>query len=284
MIVDSAVYEEGRRDGQVTSARRAASPARSCGSACTSRPPEEFDSLTREFDLHPLAVEDAIHAHQRPKLEVLRRHAVPRPQDRPLRRPRRRSSSSASCSCSCGHDYVITVRHGEASSLAAAREALERDPERHAPRPGGGAARDRRPRRGRLRARRSTGSRTTSTRWRSELFSGRRAERRRSGSTGFSARCSSSGRAIAPLVDPVERLAARPVPARARGGARLLPRRERPPDPRARPARRLRDLLVGLAPGEPGAGARCARTRTCGGSPPGSRSSRCRPRSPASTA
>ena len=31
---------------------------------------EEFDALRREFDLHPLAVEDAIHAHQRPKLEV----------------------------------------------------------------------------------------------------------------------------------------------------------------------------------------------------------------------
>jgi magnesium transporter len=31
---------------------------------------EEFDSVRREFDLHELAVEDAIHAHQRPKLEV----------------------------------------------------------------------------------------------------------------------------------------------------------------------------------------------------------------------
>src|SRR5215211_4739060 len=31
---------------------------------------EEFDSVRREFDLHELAVEDAIKAHQRPKLEV----------------------------------------------------------------------------------------------------------------------------------------------------------------------------------------------------------------------
>jgi magnesium transporter len=30
----------------------------------------------------------------------------------------------------CGSDYVITVRHGEAGSLAGAREALEADPER----------------------------------------------------------------------------------------------------------------------------------------------------------
>ena len=30
----------------------------------------EFESVRREFNLHELAVEDAIHAHQRPKLEV----------------------------------------------------------------------------------------------------------------------------------------------------------------------------------------------------------------------
>ena len=31
---------------------------------------EEFDAVKREFQLHELAVEDAINAHQRPKLEV----------------------------------------------------------------------------------------------------------------------------------------------------------------------------------------------------------------------
>jgi magnesium transporter len=31
---------------------------------------EEFDAVAREFDLHELAVEDAVRAHQRPKLEV----------------------------------------------------------------------------------------------------------------------------------------------------------------------------------------------------------------------
>ena len=30
---------------------------------------EEFESVSREFQLHELAVEDAINAHQRPKLE-----------------------------------------------------------------------------------------------------------------------------------------------------------------------------------------------------------------------
>ena len=31
---------------------------------------QEFESVRREFDLHELAVEDAIKAHQRPKLEI----------------------------------------------------------------------------------------------------------------------------------------------------------------------------------------------------------------------
>ena len=31
---------------------------------------DEFEAVRKEFDLHELAVEDAIQAHQRPKLEV----------------------------------------------------------------------------------------------------------------------------------------------------------------------------------------------------------------------
>ncbi len=31
---------------------------------------EEFDAVRREFQLHELAVEDAVSAHQRPKLEI----------------------------------------------------------------------------------------------------------------------------------------------------------------------------------------------------------------------
>ena len=31
---------------------------------------EEFEAVQREFDLHDLAVEDAVGAHQRPKVEI----------------------------------------------------------------------------------------------------------------------------------------------------------------------------------------------------------------------
>ena len=50
---------------------------------------DELDQVAEDFGLHPLAVEDALKAHQRPKVEQLRRLAVHRPQDAPLRRGRR---------------------------------------------------------------------------------------------------------------------------------------------------------------------------------------------------
>jgi magnesium transporter len=90
---------------------------------------EEFDSLTREFGLHPLAVEDAIHAHQRPKLEVFGEMVL-----LVLKTARYVDPTEVvelgELLVFLGHDFVITVRHGEASSLKPVREALEKDPER----------------------------------------------------------------------------------------------------------------------------------------------------------
>ena len=76
MIVDCAVYEDGRAPRR--SARRSSEAFEACHEPTTRfvwiglyEPTEdEFDSVRREFHLHELAVEDAIHAHQRPKLEV----------------------------------------------------------------------------------------------------------------------------------------------------------------------------------------------------------------------
>jgi len=72
MIVDSAIYVDGRR-----SAPRSLEGTHD---ACHDRggfawiglyepTEEEFASVTGEFELHSLAVEDAVKAHQRPKVE-----------------------------------------------------------------------------------------------------------------------------------------------------------------------------------------------------------------------
>jgi magnesium transporter len=126
VIVDSAVYENGRRtDGPVEQRP----PGSFVWIGLYEPTAEEFDSLKREFDLHPLAVEDATEAHQRPKLEtygdmlflVLKTARYVDPTE---------VVEIGELLVFCGPDYIITVRHGQAGSLAGAREALEADPKR----------------------------------------------------------------------------------------------------------------------------------------------------------
>ncbi|MDQ3636678.1 MAG: transporter, partial [Actinomycetota bacterium] len=73
MIVDNAIYVDGRRSESPDSLEETYE-------ACRERDgfawiglyepsEEEFESVAGEFDLHELAVEDAITAHQRPKIE-----------------------------------------------------------------------------------------------------------------------------------------------------------------------------------------------------------------------
>jgi magnesium transporter len=79
MIVDCAVYEEGKRREGSLELGEAYEAGRNNGDGGKGKfvwiglkepSPEEFDSVAREFHLHELAVEDAIKAHQRPKIEV----------------------------------------------------------------------------------------------------------------------------------------------------------------------------------------------------------------------
>ncbi|WP_262056493.1 magnesium and cobalt transport protein CorA [Streptomyces sp. STR69] len=93
------------------------------------RPTErELLSLAAEFDLHPLAVEDAMEAHQRPKLErygdtlfvVL---SAARYLDTP------EEVDFGELHVFVGPDFVITVRHGAAPDLSAVRQRMEESPE-----------------------------------------------------------------------------------------------------------------------------------------------------------
>ena len=74
VIVDMALYENGQRLPGKVDLDRAYEACRNpeCFAWIGLFEPtaDEFDSVRREFDLHELAVEDAINAHQRPKLEV----------------------------------------------------------------------------------------------------------------------------------------------------------------------------------------------------------------------
>jgi magnesium transporter len=138
VIVDCAIYENGRRRDGSVDLHHAYSACRRDGNfawiGMYEPTEEEFDSLRREFDLHPLAVEDAIHAHQRPKLEVFEDMVFI-----VLKTARYVDSEEVvqfgEILIFLGEDYILTVRHGKASALKPVRESLESDPEllKHGP-------------------------------------------------------------------------------------------------------------------------------------------------------
>ncbi|HYM52316.1 MAG TPA: magnesium/cobalt transporter CorA [Candidatus Dormibacteraeota bacterium] len=132
MIVDCAVYREGRRSDGDISVHDAVSACRQPDAfvwiGLYEPTEDEFDSIRREFNLHELAVEDALHAHQRPKLEVysetvfivLKTARYVDPDE---------VVSLGEILIFLGPDFIITVRHGEASELHGVRTQLERQPE-----------------------------------------------------------------------------------------------------------------------------------------------------------
>jgi len=133
VIVDCAIYENGiRRDGHVDLEHAydgRHEPGRFVWIGLYEPTEEEFATLQREFKLHPLAVEDAIHAHQRPKLEIYDEMVF-----MVLKTARYVDPTEVielgEVLVFLGEDFVITVRHGEASSLAGVRETLDADPKR----------------------------------------------------------------------------------------------------------------------------------------------------------
>ncbi|HUR17790.1 MAG TPA: magnesium/cobalt transporter CorA [Acidimicrobiales bacterium] len=134
MIVDCAVYESGVRmqgELQLENALEASrtNPDSFVWVGLAEPDAAEFDSVAAEFDLHPLAVEDAIHAHQRPKLEmygrtmfvVLKAAAYVGHED---------AIELSEVMLFLGDRFLVSVRHGPSSVLSDVRSRLESDPER----------------------------------------------------------------------------------------------------------------------------------------------------------
>ncbi len=132
MIVDCAVYRQGHRTEGPEDFSEALSAARAAGGFVwvgLHEPTEkEFDHVSHEFALHPLAVEDALKAHQRPKLEVYEDSLflVLKPV---VYEPDSDTVSSGEVMVFLGEGFVVTVRHGEGAPLAAVRHRLEQEPE-----------------------------------------------------------------------------------------------------------------------------------------------------------
>jgi magnesium transporter len=132
VIIDKAIYVDGQRTQTPDSLEQTYEACReSDGFAWIGlyEPnEEEFESVTGEFDLHELAVEDAIKAHQRPKIErygdsvfVVLKSARYIDETETV--------EFGEIHAFVGPDFLITVRHGEASELHEVRERLENEPE-----------------------------------------------------------------------------------------------------------------------------------------------------------
>ncbi len=84
----------------------------------------ELDEVAAAFNLHPLAVEDAFEAGQRPKLDfyedslflIVKTLWYVEQED---------AVETGEIHLFVGHDFVVTVRHGEGSELQGARKLLE---------------------------------------------------------------------------------------------------------------------------------------------------------------
>ncbi|GAA1319792.1 magnesium/cobalt transporter CorA [Streptomyces sanglieri] len=139
VIVDCAIYRDGRRTDGPADFSDALEEARATGDAFLwiglHEPTEkEFDLVSSEFGLHPLAVEDALSAHQRPKLEVYddSLFAVIKPV---VYEQSSDTVTTDELMAFIGDSFVVTVRHGEGAPLAAVRRRLEAEPEvlKHGP-------------------------------------------------------------------------------------------------------------------------------------------------------
>jgi magnesium transporter len=132
VIVDNAIYVDGRRaaePGTLKETYKAVRERRGVAWIGLYRPTqEEFSSVSEEFGLHDLAVEDATEAHQRPKLEryggtlfvVLKPARYLDEEER---------VEFGEIHAFVGDDFVVTIRHSEAPDIGAVRQSLEADPE-----------------------------------------------------------------------------------------------------------------------------------------------------------
>ena len=128
MIVDSALYQNGIRVKDSGDISDFVDEARKDGGfvwvGLSSPTQEEFDHVVGELNFHQLAVEDAVSAQQRPKIEeyggltffVLKTVFY---------NESRSEITTGELMCFVDPHFIVIVRHGEGSPLATVRQEIE---------------------------------------------------------------------------------------------------------------------------------------------------------------
>ncbi|WP_330172469.1 magnesium and cobalt transport protein CorA [Streptomyces sp. NBC_01498] len=139
-VVNCVVYEDGIRQPGDHPAEEAVRRVRGTGRGFVwiglHEPGEaELKGLAELFGLHPLAVDDAVHAHQRPKVEeydgvLFAVFKTCRYVEHEKLTATSEVVDTGELMVFAGTDFVITIRHGRHGSLGPLRERLEAAPER----------------------------------------------------------------------------------------------------------------------------------------------------------
>jgi magnesium transporter len=133
VIVDCAVYDDGRRTAEKLDLREAyelgcSSDGRFVWIGLHDPTPDEFNSVAREFEIHELAAEDAVRPHQRPKLEIYE-HTVFIVLKTVHYEEDTEDVETGQIMLFVGKGWVISVRHGPYADLHPVREWMEKKPE-----------------------------------------------------------------------------------------------------------------------------------------------------------
>jgi magnesium transporter len=135
-VIDNAIYIDGKRSVVPASLDQTFEALRDCeardrNSFCwiglLDPTKAEIEAVAAEFELHSLAVEDTVNAHQRPKVE--RYGEVEFVVLRPARYDDARETVTiGEIHLFLGPSFVITVRHADEPDLGEVRKRLESDP------------------------------------------------------------------------------------------------------------------------------------------------------------
>jgi magnesium transporter len=132
-VVDCGLYDAGERRGGRIDLETALNRASACEDGFVwiglhDPSPAVVEAVGRHFELHPLAVEDAVHAHQRAKLELYGDQLF-----LVMKTARYVDSEElieiGEVMLFVGRRFVVSVRHGEASPLHELRQDLEAHPD-----------------------------------------------------------------------------------------------------------------------------------------------------------
>lgn len=133
MLINCVAYEDGAKLADIPVADISDYMARpNCfvWVALSDPSPEELDELKGEFGLHELAVEDARHGHQRPKIEeygnslFVVMHLV-----EPVTGGETHGLNVGEVDVFVGRNYVLSVRSRSKAGFLGVRERCEREPE-----------------------------------------------------------------------------------------------------------------------------------------------------------